>query len=475
MHAISNGEEPPQRPLWNVPNLIRACYVLLACLLITSVYLSTQFRAASRWRMSPAYLALNERERRLAEIRKYVYQGINATRDYLVNNHPNNDSAYSQELRRAKASSTKSFLTLSDWQSEQPAVAQLDRDLAAMWTLLDQDRLVTAKDKSEQGFDYLRSRLFPIRNDVINNLKLLTDNVSQERSALASRFAQERNRELSEIFATMGAIIAISLLMASGNQKYRRTWQVESRLKFEEVARARDSLEQLSGRLLRIQEDERRKISRELHDGIGQTLTALRVEIHQVYFAATGGAPNGEERLIRARKLAEEAVRTVKDISLLLRPPLLDDLGLEPALAWLTDQFTQRTAIQCRLYTEGLQEHLPDDIKTCVFRVIQEALNNCEKHASPTCVQIALEQKEDFLNICVEDDGAGFALNTNNTPARHAGLGILGMRERAVLLGGTLAIRSSPGKGTKLLLTLPIAKVGSSFLLAPVTAETARV
>jgi len=351
----------------------------------------------------------------------------------------------------------------------------LDRDLAAMWTLLDQDRLVTAKDKSEQGFDYLRSRLFPIRNDVINNLKVLTDNVSQERSALASRFAQERNRELSEIFATMGAIIAISLLMASGNQKYRRTWQVESRLKFEEVARARDSLEQLSGRLLRIQEDERRKISRELHDGIGQTLTALRVEIHQVYFAATGGAPNGEERLIRARKLAEEAVRTVKDISLLLRPPLLDDLGLEPALAWLTDQFTQRTAIQCRLYTEGLQEHLPDDIKTCVFRVIQEALNNCEKHASPTCVQIALEQKEDFLNICVEDDGAGFALNTNNTPARHAGLGILGMRERAVLLGGTLAIRSSPGKGTKLLLTLPIAKVGSSFLLASVTAETARV
>jgi signal transduction histidine kinase len=475
MQAIGNGEEEPRRAFLNVRTLIRASYLVLGVLLVITVWLSTQFRTAARWRMSPAYMVLQERDKQLAEIRKYVYQGINATRDYLVNNHPNSDDAYSQELRRAKSSSTKSFLALNEWSAQQPALAQLDRDLAAMWTLLDQDRLATSKAKSEQGYDYLHSRLFPIRNDVINNLKALTEDIGQDRAALAALFAEERNRELTEIFSVMGAIIAISLLMASGNQKYRRTSQLESRLKFEEMARARDSLEQLSGRLLRIQEEERRKISRELHDGIGQTLTALRVEIHQVHFAATGGAPNGEERLSRARKLAEEAVRTVKDISLLLRPPLLDDLGLEPALAWLADQFSRRTGIQCRLRTEGLQEQLPDDLKTCVFRVIQEALHNCEKHASPTRIEIAVEQKGDTLTICVEDDGAGFALNNNNTPARHAGLGILGMRERAVLLGGTLAIRSSPGMGTKLSLTLPIARVGAAIMLAPAPVATTRV
>ena len=170
----------------------------------------------------------------------------------------------------------------------------------------------------------------------------------------------------------------------------------------------------------------------------------------------------GEERLTRAHKLAEEAVHTVKDISLLLRPPLLDDLGLEPALAWLAEQFNRRTGIKCRFKASNLQEHLPDELKTCVFRVIQEAINNCEKHAAPTEVEICVDQTYDSLNICVEDDGCGFILTEKNTPAMQAGLGILGMRERAVLLGGSLKIESAPGLGTKLTLSLPIVKLGAA-------------
>ncbi|MCU1258202.1 MAG: histidine kinase, partial [Bryobacterales bacterium] len=143
-----------------------------------------------------------------------------------------------------------------------------------------------------------------------------------------------------------------------------------------------------------------------------------------------------------------------------LRPPLLDDLGLEPAIAWQTDQFTRRTGIPCRFRAAGLQEMLPDDVKTCVFRVIQEALNNCQKHASPTKVQVVIEQKRDSLSVQVEDDGAGFIINEKNV--RHSGLGVLGMRERASMLGGSVSVQSSPGMGTLLTLSLPLARMSAS-------------
>jgi signal transduction histidine kinase len=250
--------------------------------------------------------------------------------------------------------------------------------------------------------------------------------------------------------------VVVCLLLAWTSLGYRSHLQRESLVKFDEVTRARDDLEHLSGKLLKVQEEERRRLSRELHDGIGQTLTALRMEIHQAHLnAATGTASS--ERLMRARMLAEEAVHTIKDISLLLRPPLLDDLGLEPAIAWQADQFTRRTGIPCRFRATGLQEMLPDDVKTCVFRVIQEALNNCQKHASPTKVQILIEQQTETLCVQVEDDGAGFVLKEKHV--RHSGLGILGMRERASMLGGSVAIQSAPGKGTRLTLSLPLAKM----------------
>jgi len=461
IHNLIAEREAWQRTFLNVENFIRAAYLVVAVLLIAAVILATQFRQASRWRISPEYSALEEKDKQLGEIHKYVTQGVTSTRDYLLNNRPNNAEVYDQELRRAKLNTTQAFMALTPWPTQNSTLAQMDRDIAEFWGMLDQNRLATAKEKSEQGFDYLHLRVIPVRGQVFKTLKILTDAAAQERASVTSRFAQDRNRDLTYTFIVMGAVIVISLIMASGNLNYRRSYQLESHRKLADVATARDSLEQLSGRLLRIQEDERRKISRELHDGIGQTLTALRMEIHQVHFAASGNLTGGEERLVRARKLAEEAVRTVNDISLLLRPPLLDDLGLEPAVEWLTDQFTRRTGINCRFQSLHLQENLQDDLKTCVFRVIQEALNNCEKHASPTKIEILVEQKEQMLCIQIEDDGAGFSLNDKNTPARHAGLGILGMRERAVLLGGTMLIRSAPGNGTKLTFNLPVARVGA--------------
>jgi len=450
--------DPGKRFIFAIDNLVACAYVLIGLLLLSAVLISVRFRDAARWRMSPQYIALEERDQKLADIRKCVTQGITSTRDYLINNRPSAAETYDQELRRAKANASRAFLFLNVWTARQDVLSELDHNLAEYWSFLDQNRLTSPKEKAEQGFDFLHSRLFPVRNEVFQSLKGLTDRVARDREVVATQFARERSLDLTAMFTIMGVALSISLFLASGNRGFRRDFQADGRRKFEEVAQARDDLEQLSGKLLKVQEEERRRLSRELHDGIGQTLTALRMEIYQVQLLSVA-AGFGEERLARARGLAEEALKTVKNISLLLRPPLLDDLGLEPALAWQADQFTRRTEIPCRFRAIHLQELLPEDVKTCIFRVIQEALNNCEKHASPTQVAVSVEQTSDTLAICVEDDGAGFILNSHNAPARRYGLGILGMRERAVMLGGNLTIRSAPGKGTKLMLTVPIAKI----------------
>ena len=145
-------------------------------------------------------------------------------------------------------------------------------------------------------------------------------------------------------------------------------------------------------------------------------------------------------------------VATVRNISLLLRPSLLDDLGLGPALQWHTDDFTRRTRVPCKYMEEGLQETLPDAVNTCVYRVVQEALRNCEKHSHAKSVAVHVKQTDAGLIVEVRDDGVGFSKQRRSP----ASLGVLGMRERAASLNGELSIVSSAGQGTSVRLQLPL-------------------
>jgi signal transduction histidine kinase len=254
---------------------------------------------------------------------------------------------------------------------------------------------------------------------------------------------------------------------------YARELGRESLGKVEEIERAKGEMQQLSGRLLTIQEEERRRLSRELHDGIGQLLTALRIEIsHLGHEGATLGSAD-KERLQRARSLAEEAVRNTRDIALLLRPSLLDDLGLEPALQFQAEDFSRRTGITCHFSANGLDEHrLPDAWKTCVYRIVQESLHNCEKHAAPTQVTVRVSQETDRLTLEVQDDGVGFEMNAQGAPLRAAGLGLLGMRERAGMLGGALQIVSAPGHGATVRVELPVSPLPPQNVAAPVSEDS---
>jgi signal transduction histidine kinase len=149
-------------------------------------------------------------------------------------------------------------------------------------------------------------------------------------------------------------------------------------------------------------------------------------------------------------------VQTVRNICLLLRPALLDDLGLIPALQWQLQEFSRRSGIACQFSESGVQQHLPDSVKTCVYRMVQEALHNCEKHAAAAHIQVSLRQEPGWLTLEVADDGRGFALDAKGMPSQGSGLGIVGMRERAAMVGGKLSIKSSLGNGTRLAASIPL-------------------
>ncbi len=281
-------------------------------------------------------------------------------------------------------------------------------------------------------------------------------------------FEQNRRSAVRRLIFTLALCVILAVLVASFSVSYSENLERNAERQYEEVAQAKLELRQLSARLLEIEGDGRRKLSRELHDEIGQAVAVLQIEISNALALANDRPAALCERLKRARDLAERTVQTVRNISLLLRPALLDDLGLVPALQWQFEDFTRRSGISCDFSEQGLQDVLPEPVKTCVYRVVQEALHNCEKHSEASRIAIAIRQVSEVLTIEIQDNGRGFELNEKGMPRRSAGLGILGMRERAAKVGGSLALESAPGRGTQLSLkiALPSSPVVASDIQA---------
>lgn len=208
-------------------------------------------------------------------------------------------------------------------------------------------------------------------------------------------------------------------------------------------------MRQLSHGLVSTQEEERRKLSRELHDHVGQMLTALRM--------ALGRAERVPSPLPRsvaladARDLAEELLQTVRDLSLGLRPSMLDDFGLGPALEWLVRDHQRRSGIDVRLTVAGPVSGLADATRTCIYRVVQEALTNCARHASATRIDVDVRYADRDVQVVVRDDGCGMKAGS-----RTRGLGLIGIEERARELGGHLDVTSAPDRGTTLTVRLPV-------------------
>jgi two-component system sensor histidine kinase UhpB len=205
--------------------------------------------------------------------------------------------------------------------------------------------------------------------------------------------------------------------------------------------------------VLKVQEAERGRISRELHDGVGQSLTALRIQLELLEHDLSPGPLRA--RVSDLRGLAEQSLQDVRQMSHLLRPQMLDELGLMPTLRWLARTFGQRTGLAVELSAEGIGDRLDPELDSLVFRVVQEALTNVAKHARVPSVRVRLAVRGNRLHLSVQDDGQGFEPDSES-PAE--GFGLRGMRDRVQLFGGRFTLRSRPGQGTTLEAEVPLGR-----------------
>lgn len=221
---------------------------------------------------------------------------------------------------------------------------------------------------------------------------------------------------------------------------------------FAQLADGEQHFRQLARSVWRVQEEERRRLARELHDGIGQHLTALR---HRLEALAAGAGASTD--INRALELCAQALEETRALSRLLRPQILDDLGLVPALRWLCRSMGEAAGIEIELDAGALPEPLDGDLCTLVFRVVQEALTNATKHAAARQVVVRLAVRAGMLQLLVVDDGRGCDLGAALDAASSGrGTGLSSMRERVRLFGGRFDVDSRPGEGLQVRATLPL-------------------
>jgi signal transduction histidine kinase len=246
----------------------------------------------------------------------------------------------------------------------------------------------------------------------------------------------------------------VELLTAIGNTV---GVALENALLHGELREKEEVRTQLLSRVISAQEEERKRIARELHDESAQLLATLLVEIGAAEEILPVTAKRARDILGRAKADATRALTEMRQMILDLRPSALDDLGLVAAVQWYAKMRLEQSGTRMRLKVDGSQRRLPAAVETALFRIAQEAINNVAKHARASNVSIRLEFTKASVTVVVKDDGQGFDIKVvAESKDKTQGLGLLGMRERAALLGGRATIESRPGRGTRVAVEIPL-------------------
>jgi signal transduction histidine kinase len=392
-----------------------------------------------------------ERDALLDQLRTDIYHSGTVVRDYLLELDDARAHEHKVELERVRARIDETLKAYGAKvpESERAAFDGLRNYVQSYWKSLAPSLGWTTADRRKQGERFLRDVVIPLRRQGVELARQVT--LLNERDLDAG---EKRLLEVQANFRRRTTIISVLALALGGilagviiGRVQRLERQAEAR--FKDVEEARRELRKLSDRLVSAQEEERRNLSHELHDQVGQAMSAMLVELGRLDTAPADGKAH-RERLASVRRMAEESVGMVRNMALLLRPSMLDDLGLIPALKWQAREVTRRTGLKVKMIADEIPEDLLDSHRTCLYRVVQEALNNCAKHSQATHVRVIVRQEAEGLSASVQDDGVGF------DPDQEKGMGLLGMEERVGRLGGQFSVESQPGKGTVLSVRIPL-------------------
>ena len=393
----------------------------------------------------------------LSTVRTQVLLGSVYVRDALLDPDPRTADDYRRQLQdtyRSIDQVLRQYVPVLDSAAERERVGRLRREIDDFRSTLTE---ILASDTSRWPSEarmLLRTRIVPKREVVIR--------VSEEVQTLNRNAFVQQQTGITEIYrGTQRRVwqqLGLALLASLGIAVLATLYagRLEDRLRRQRAKDAENTrdLQRLSAQLIKAQEEERRSIARELHDEVGQVLTAIKVELAVAQRAIEAG--DGSGRVLEdARSITDGALQTVRDLSHLLHPALLDDLGLPAAIEWYVRGFSRRHGVRVDVLHEGMEERLVPETEATAYRIVQEALTNVAKHAQATSCRVYVQRLPNTVLITIEDDGVGFLAADAQQESAHRGLGLIGIRERVSHLRGTVRLETAPGRGTRLTVELP--------------------
>ena len=393
----------------------------------------------------------------LQTLRSTIYTSGTHVRDFLLDS---SDARAAEDRRQFLETRLQIQSEIAEYQAlipeaERAPVRELSQGLAAYLNAITPVLDWTASERHARASTFMQDELLPRRVSALS----LADRIQQISESQLQASSAAVSVLLSSFRVKLLALLVLTVLGGSALAGITLWWLLrlehESQLRFTEVVSTQQELKRLSAELLSAQESERRRISRELHDEVGQVLSAIMLGLGNLRSALRD--KNTEEALRQLQQVEDMTQRNasvVRNISLLLRPTMLDDLGLIPALRWLAREVSRAGSMEVDLMAEPFVDDLPDEHRTCVFRIVQEAVRNAARHSGASQVRIYVEERVEenaaSLRLSVQDDGKGF------DPSQERGLGILGMQERVMRLGGTFQVDSRPGSGCIFTFALPL-------------------
>jgi signal transduction histidine kinase len=404
--------------------------------------------------------ALNGRYQRTEQALNAIGTGMQIAgllaRDYLLD--PSNVHAvqHRTQLAAERAAMEREFKQLDEAMPVQNRVTldRMRKEVEGYWDAMDPLFEWTPEEKLAQSWGFLRRQILPRREAALT----IAREISQLAQVNLDRQRQEIDRRQKAMAAFIKRMLWITMslgLLIAGITVFRMS-KLESKSQEQRVRAeaAEQELRRLSRQLVKAQEEERKSISRELHDEVGQMLTALRMELRSVRDLRDAPEADFNEHVDSAKHLAEQSLRALKDMAMGLRPSMLDDLGLGSAIQWQARQFSKHSGIPVNVEIEGLPSSLPEKYRTCVYRLVQEALTNCARHSSANTIDVRVIERDGQLQVSVKDDGVGF----NPETVRGRGLGLIGIEERVMELGGRLSLVSRPRTGTTVSARIPVSE-----------------
>ena len=436
--------------------MLRIGFALVIALMGFAAYSAYEVQRSLSEEALAIYRRHVEHDDALYRLRRTVWLGSTVAHDFLLDRSAGRSAAFVVRLEQLRTDSRELLESVAIREGGNNSLPELRTLVEEFWIAVAAVREFEERPGAPTAYGLIQEEIVPRREAVGEALReaMRKDQVLLERYAadLTSRHRTAAGR----VLVTLALSLLVGLAVAVFSLAFSESQERQAARQHEEIAKARSDLQRLSVRLMEIQEQERARLSRELHDEIGQMLATLRLEAARAESAAARKAPQIQAQMAAVREMAERMIQIVRNIALLLRPSLLDDLGLGPALQWQAEDLTRRTGVPCEFMEEGLQDDLPEAVRTCVYRILQESLHNCEKYASASRVDISIQQSPGLLTMRVEDNGCGFELDSKESPRETVRFGILGMRERAAGLGGSVEVHTSPGRGTRVTLRLPL-------------------